>query len=60
MVTHRSVSVNAGKDHNEGESQLVRVHSRLVCEELPQIDDSLGFIDSVRNLVLPSTVLYAK
>jgi hypothetical protein len=60
MVTLMFVSVNAGKDRNEGENLIVRVHPRLVCEEPPRIDYPLGFIDSVRNPVLPSVVLCAK
>lgn len=60
MVTVRTASVNVGKDLNEGEDQIMRVYSRLVCEEPSCIDYRMGFIDSVRNPVLPSTVLRAK
>lgn len=38
MVTLMFPSVNVGKDRNEDEKQVVRVHSRLVCVEPPRID----------------------
>ncbi len=38
MVIRMLVSVNAGKDRNEGENQIVRAHARLVFEESPRID----------------------